>query len=406
MKDFTASGSSWARTALSVAVEIANASPGRGSATQAEANAAETVRRQLVSLGIGDIQQQPFWGLRSIWLFFALAFGLSLVGHAAYWLLAGPAGWQVALPVSLAAFSLSAFLLWRKLTFQDYPLRQSLPHGESQNLAAVLPAAGEAKQKVVLVAHLDSHRAVWAFASDRLLKLGMLFMPLAIYGVLIAPLFYLLAQLTHRAVFAYAALPFALVHFIAWFTGVTADLGLYSPGANDNASAVGTVLALAGRLKQEPLMHTEVWLAFTGCEESGCDGLRAFLNEHGPALKDALFVDFELVGIGERLGYLQSEGMLRKRFIPPQVESLVQEVGQDFGGLFPLKAAAFGAFTENGVLLEKGFRSLCLMVLRKDSSLLPEWHRLTDRPDRLQVEALELAHRFAWALLQRLDGRD
>jgi hypothetical protein len=75
MKDFTASGSSWARTALSVAVEIANASPGRGSATQAEANAAETVRRQLVSLGIGDIQQQPFWGLRSIWLFFALAFG-------------------------------------------------------------------------------------------------------------------------------------------------------------------------------------------------------------------------------------------------------------------------------------------------------------------------------------------
>jgi hypothetical protein len=404
MKDSLAYDSSWASIALTLAAEITNASPGRGSATQAEAHAAETVRRRLVSLSVMDIRQQPFWGLRSIWLFFALACGLTLVGHAAYWLLSGPAGWQVALPLSLAAFSLSAFLLWRKLTFQDYPLRQSLPHGDSQNVVAVLPAVAEVYQRVVLVAHLDSHRAVWAFAGDRLLRLGMGIVPVAIYGVLAAPLLYLLAQFTQWTIFAWAALPFALVHFIAWFTGVTADLGPYSPGANDNASAVGTLLALVERMKQEPLAHTEVWLAFTGCEESGCDGMRAFLDEYGAALKDALFIDFELVGIGERLAYLQSEGMLRKQSIPPPVERLALRVGQDFGGLFPIKAAAFGAFTENGVLLEKGFCSLCLMVLRQDSTLLPEWHRLTDRPDRLQVEALDLAHRFAWALLQRLDG--
>lgn len=403
MKASAASGSCWARIALSIASEITAASPGRGSATPAEARAAETVRQRLVSLGVRDIRQQPFWGLRSIWLFFALAFGLALVGHAAYWLLVGPAGWQVALPVSLAAFSLSAFLLWRKLTFQDYPLRQSLPHGESQNLVAVLSAVEEVKERVVLVAHFDSHRAVWAFASDRLLRLGKLLVPLAIGGVLVAPLLYLLAQLTHWTVPAFAALPLILAHFSAWFTGVTADLGPYSPGANDNASAVGTLLALAERLQQEPLKHTEVWLAFTGCEESGCDGMLALLKEHGEALRDALFVDFELVGIGERLAYLQNEGLLRKRAIPPPVEGLAQEVGREFGGLFPIKAAAFGAFTENGVLLEKGFRSLCLMVLRKDSALLPEWHRLTDRPDRLQVEAFDLAHRFAWSLLQRLD---
>jgi hypothetical protein len=399
-----ASSSCWARIALSIASEITDASPGRGSATPAEARAAGTVRQRLVSLGVRDIWQQTFWGLRSIWLFFALAFGIALVGHAAYWLLRGPAGWQVALPVSLAAFSLSAFLLWRKLTFGDYPLRQSLPHGESQNLVAVLPAALETKHQVVLVAHLDSHRAVWAFASENLLRLGKLLVPLAIYGVLVAPLLYLLAQFTQLTIFAWAALPLALAHFTAWFTGVTADLGPYSPGANDNASAVGTILALAERLQHEPLKHTEIWLAFTGCEESGCDGMQALLKEHGAALKDALFVDFELVGIGERLGYLQSEGILRRQIIPQQVESLVQEVGQEFGGLFPLQAAAFGAFTENGILLERGFCSLCLLVLRQDSTLLPEWHRLTDRSERLQIEALDLAHRFAWALLQRLDS--
>ena len=67
-------------------------------------------------------------------------------------------------------------------------------------------------------------------------------------------------------------------------------------------------------------------------------------------------------------------------------------------------SAAFGAFTENGLLLERGFRSLCLLVLRKNSSLLPEWHRLTDTAERLQPGALGLAHEFAWALLRRLDG--
>ncbi len=393
----------WAQRALRHASEVTNASPGRGSATRAEAQAAEYVKSQLTGLGIADIRLQPFHGLRSIWLFFSLAFGMALVGHAAFWLLRTPIGWPAALVITCTAFAMSAFFLWQKLTFRNYPLQESLPHGPSQNIIARLPPSDTVKQQVVLVAHLDSHRAVWGFASDLLLKVSRVIVPLAIYGVLAAPLLYLLAGLTQLVVFSYFGLLFALVHFLAWFTGATADLGPLSPGANDNASAVGTLLALAERLQQEALLHTEVWLAFTGCEESGCDGMRAFLDEYGEKLQEAFFLDFELVGIGERLGYLQSEGLLRKQRIPASVESLAQEIGQAFGGLQPLNAATFGAFTENGLLIGRGFRSLCLLVLRKDSSLLPEWHRLTDTAERLQPSALGLVHEYAWALLRRLD---
>jgi hypothetical protein len=340
--------SSWARRALQHASAITNASPGRGSATRAEAQAAEYVESQLAGLGLSGIRQQPFRGLRSIWLFFSLAFGLALVGHAAFWLLRAPIGWPAALVITCTAFGMSAFLLWRKLTFRNYPLQESLPQGPSQNILATLPPAGAVQQRVVLVAHLDSHRAVWGFASDLLLQISRIIVPLAIYGIFAAPILYLLASLTQLSAFAYLGLLLALLHFLAWFTGATADLGPYSPGANDNASAVGTLLALAERLQQEPLAHTEVWLAFTGCEESGCDGMRVFLDEYGEELKEAFFLDFELVGIGERLGYLQSEGILHKQHILAPVEGLAQEVGQNFGGLQPLKAAAFGAFTENG----------------------------------------------------------
>jgi putative aminopeptidase FrvX len=193
-----------------------------------------------------------------------------------------------------------------------------------------------------------------------------------------------------------------LVQFVGWFTGVTADLGPYSPGANDNASAVGSVLALAERLQQQPLQHTEVWLVFTGCEETGGDGLLHLLEVHGAELKEALFLDFELVGIGDRLVYLEREGLLHQRRIPPAVLERVQAVAEQQ----PIQAAGtahLGVFTENAILWERGYQSLCLMLQRPETDLLPEWHRLTDVPSQLQPGALDLAHNFAWELIRQYD---
>jgi hypothetical protein len=48
--------------------------------------------------------------------------------------------------------------------------------------------------------------------------------------------------------------------------------------ANDNALRDGT--RLARNLVLQPLDHTTVWLAFTGCEEVGDLGMGAFLDAH------------------------------------------------------------------------------------------------------------------------------
>ncbi len=401
-------------TAVRYAKTIA-ALGGRGSATPAEAAAAESVRRQLAALGVTDLRTQEFLGLRSMWLFLAQAFGLALVGHAAFWLLPGPVGLLPALLISLATFALSFFLLWRKLTFRtavhasppappgEHNLPNSrLPHGPSQNVIAVLPpASGVAQRRLVLLAHLDSHRAVWLFAHPLLAKVYAWMAPAALLGVLGAPLFYALASLTGQPLFGWLALVFALLHFLAWFTGVTADLGPYSPGANDNASAVGSLLALAERLRQAPLAHTEVWLAFTGCEESGGDGMLRLLAEHGNTLKDALFLDLEMVGIGERLVYLEQEGLLRPRSISPSVRRLVEQVATP--SIRPLRISASGAFTEMGIAWEHGFQGVCLLVLSDSEPGLPHWHRLTDIAQNYQAGAFALAHDFAWQLMRLWD---
>ena len=375
----------------------------RGSATEAEAEAARYVQGQLNRLGVKDARLQPFQGLRSLWLFLALAFGLALVGHAAYWMLSKPLGGGLGLVICLVAFGMSGYLLWRKFTFRDYPLSETLPHGPSQNVIASIPPQGETHQQVVLVSHLDSHRAVVWYASDWLVRLYLLASPLVVWGVLLAPLLYLLAAVTGWAVFAWLGLALGALHFLGWFSGVTADLGQYSPGANDNAAAVGSLLALAARLQQQPLQHTRVWLAFTGCEETGCDGMLHLLRQHGEELKDALFIDLELPGIGDRLVYLPAEGVVRKRRIPALVERLVRQAGEQYG-LKPAPGTTSGYFTEAGAAWEHGYNAVCLLSLPQGGDLLPEWHRLTDIPGHLQPAALERMGELVWAVLRGVDG--
>jgi len=390
----------FAERALSHAQVLARS--GRGSATAAEKQAAEYTQAQLKSLGLEDVHMQPFLGLRSIWLFFALAFGMALVGHAAFWFLRQPLGYVPALIISLIALGLSGTMLWCKFTFRDYPLRTTLPHAPSQNVIAVIPPVGEVRRRLVLVGHLDSHRAVFWFATNFLVTLFVISGVVCIYGVFLAIPLYALFVLTQWQIFAWLGLVLAIFHFLGWFSGVTADLGQYSPGANDNASAVGTVLALAERLIMQPLQNTEIWLAFTGCEETGCDGMLALLKGHGSMLKDALFVDFELVGIGDRISYVHEEGNLHRRVIPTKVETLINEVGKPYG-LHPATTPLIGASTEGGTLWELGYKAVCFSAHHQGSPILPEWHRLTDTPDHLQMNTLERVHSLAWDLLQRFD---
>lgn len=391
---------SWGQRALDHVKVITALSPGRGSATQGEARTAEYVRGQLVGLGMTDTHLQHFRGLRSIWFFLATACGFALIGHAAFWVLRVPLGTLPALVGSILAFTFGGFLMFRKMTFQEYPMRANLPHGPSQNVVTVIPPVGDVHRKVVLTAHLDSQRAVWLFAADPMVFFYFITSPLLFYGFLISSLFYGLSVLTHLSALAWIGLVLVVPHFLGWFTGITADLGPYSPGANDNASSVGTLLALAERLNQSPLEYTEVWLAFTGCEETGCDGMMAFLKEYGSQLKDALFVNLETMGIGERLAYLRSEGVLRPRRIQPRVEEFITHTAAELGIFIqPIHAAGLGAFTETGVVWEYGYEGVCFMMMREGSHWPPEWHRLTDQADRLEPQALERAHQLVWKLL-------
>ena len=100
---------------------------------------------------------------------------------------------------------------------------------------------------------------------------------------------------------------------------VMADIGSRSvvPGANDNLAAVGAVIALAQRLRDEPLSGARVLLVSTGSEESFSEGMSEFLARHGDELDPSRteLLCLECLG-GARLVVVEGEGMLRMRDYP------------------------------------------------------------------------------------------
>ncbi len=92
------------------------------------------------------------------------------------------------------------------------------------------------------------------------------------------------------------------------------------PGANDNLSAVGALLAVAEELTRDPLEGVHVVLVSTGSEESLMEGMRGFARRHFDEFDPARteMVCLECLG-GPTLVVLEGEGMLRMRDYPAEI---------------------------------------------------------------------------------------
>ena len=87
------------------------------------------------------------------------------------------------------------------------------------------------------------------------------------------------------------------------------------PGANDDATGIAAVLALAHELRRKPPANLEVWFLGLGCEEGIMGGMVAFGRQHFPELssRQPFVLNFEVLGSG-KLSVMEGEGFLK--FLP------------------------------------------------------------------------------------------
>jgi Zn-dependent M28 family amino/carboxypeptidase len=114
--------------------------------------------------------------------------------------------------------------------------------------------------------------------------------------------------------------------------------GVIYNGADDNASGVAAVLAIAGSLRRQPLEHPVI-IALFDAEEGGLRGARAFVTS-GPVPREriALNVNLDMVGHSEA-GVLWAAGASHTPALRPVLDSLARtapvtlKLGHDRAGV-------------------------------------------------------------------------
>jgi len=366
----------------------------RGTGTPGEEAAADYVAGELTGLGL-PVERYVFRALPSQ-NGFPLAINLLALLAAVLYPLDGP-------PLRWVATALACStgpLLWQVTRGFGGLLRSFLPKVTSRNVVARLPSRREPRQRVVILAHLDTNRCrtIWQSAlAHRLRPLTYLTLGvLTVQGIL-----YLIGTLTGTMWPWWAGLlpaGYALGSVVAL---VRDDRAPYTHGAHDNAASVAVALELAARLVARPLERTEVWLAFTGAEETDHAGLHALLRRDPSGLRDATFIGLEGIGSGE-IVYLARHGLCDPRSPPADLLALVERVATRHD----VRAARMTMEDETTVLLRRGYRAICIAGRDPTTGTLPRWHRLDDTPETVSEEVMAQAAEFVMAVLREMDEKE
>jgi acetylornithine deacetylase/succinyl-diaminopimelate desuccinylase-like protein len=366
----------------------------RGSGTEQEKQASEYVRSVLDEIDVA-VDEQPFRSPASAWRPFAATLGLG-----AFASLIAP----LFVPTSslLAALLLAAsfWLGIRESLLRDTILRRMLPQVDSQNIIGRLLPREEPKQTIVLVAHVDSHRTPYFHRSRRRQSWFGVMIVTAEIGIIVNVLLYIALSISGEIWLWWVSLPFALLHLVMALVCLTVDSTPFSPGANDNAAAVGTVLQVAEELSKHRLTKTDIWFLFSGCEEVGAYGMREFLQTFGTALDGARFIDLEMVGQGVPAVVIK-EGLFRRVDYDP---TLIEEAGEAATAVWQ-KAALKKAnsYGESVVTQRAGFPSVTLNTILSETGKTAVWHRMDDDMSAISVETLDHVVTWVRELLRRLD---
>jgi len=394
-----------AERALHHATHIATRIGPRGAATPEEKHAADYAHKQMQQVGLQQARLEPFTAPAYGWLVIAIAFSLavwSVFGCWAAFYLTQTKFVGGVFGAVLSAFAL--IVIYLEATLRDNPLRRLVTRSRSHNVIGRQPPAESITQRVVLVSHLDTPPAARPLKTPRRARFFRWTLLIGALSLAVSVGLYLIGGLNiGQWAFVFAGLC-GLLQSLMIFQALQADHGEFTPGANNNASGMGAVLALAEQIKSATLRHTEVWFVCCGSHTTGSAGLRAVLRQHGDELRDAWFIGFEGVGVGQRLIGIQREGW-PGRSLHPALRELLDCIQRENPAL-PIESLTTARNTVVAAATRRGLKSLCLSVYA-DANHLPYAYSQDDDTAHLEVEALEMALTAGWELLQQIDrGED
>ncbi|MDR1806230.1 MAG: M28 family peptidase [Clostridium sp.] len=374
----------------------------RGPGTKSERDAQAQLKTELEEYAdeviMEDFNEHPaaFMG------FIPLAALLAVTSVALYWFNPANGSWlawllgglSVALPLFAALMFVFEFLMYRD--FVDF----LFPKKVSRNVYGTYKPSGEVKKRIIFGGHTDAANE-WTY---QWLGGAAALAPVIFGGVV--SIFYILginiARLANALPatsvdgpwktlgwIAIATIPFtiAIMFFI--------NYKIIVDGANDNLSANYISMAIIKEMKERGFRfeNTEVGCLFSGSEEAGLRGAKAFAKKHKDELiadgVETIFISLDTMTDPDQL-MVYTRGCTGTVGDDKAVGDLLQEAGKNCGKELPIAGWYPGAVDAEAFSMY-GLRSCGFCGLRHDPPPKYFYHTRNDNVDALNPECLAMS---------------
>ncbi|NQU18356.1 MAG: M20/M25/M40 family metallo-hydrolase [Candidatus Saganbacteria bacterium] len=270
----------------------------------------------------------------------------------------------------------------------------------TRNLRARISAARVKKGDIILVGHHDSKsQTLTSFQRVLFYLISSISVTIALAIFFVSPLFLLLGLFSLPLVFKLIAYLSAIVAIMALIPLALNRLGNDSLGALDNASSVAVIYELARDLKKNPLNNYDVTILFTGAEELGMLGARAFVDKYiGQFSPGQTFViNFDMVG----------DNGCKMVSVLKTIRSgsgLLEKLAFDAAAKENLAIKSFflliGASTDSYIFSKKGYETIDFVSREASIST----HGREDLPERFDGKIASGYCRTARGMMRKLDN--
>jgi hypothetical protein len=275
----------------------------------------------------------------------------------------------------------------------------------SHNVVAINDGAAD-NPLVIFCAHIDSAPAM---AVDH-----PLFIRLFANGMgILQRVAFLVALLSMAAVLGFA-IPGAVFWPVAvasclvggWFMLVDLINQLdrrkgYSPGAVDNASGVGMVLALAEAFAENKPKRLQMGFLITGAEEPGLYGAEAFASQLLSHKGKSIVFNIDMVGAGDKIHVVTRVGSLFSKDTTRALNDLLFEIDPQAKPVwYSLKSGDFEP------ILRAGLEAVSIQTAGGSVQAETAYHTCKDTFDLIDIRALDLAGELILEFIEILPYSD
>jgi hypothetical protein len=157
----------------------------------------------------------------------------------------------------------------------------------------------------------------------------------------------------------------------------------YSPGANDNASGVGVLLALAEYFASVPPTRANLGFLFTGAEETGMHGAKAFTASLQEQTENIYIINLDMVGAGNTFHFVTRDGTIFQKTTDTSLNQLIQSANPDATGVwYTLKSG------DCLPMLQHRIRATSIEMVGS-AEAAAAYHSINDKIETLHYRALE-----------------